>query len=210
MKRQKFRYIYRVYLCIFEKTNNPKMSNIHASWHASLLCNSKLQNSWLSGLLDDFCLDFWGTMMGILCCSLIFYSSIVFWCLSGVRSQAKQGHLDQSPPYQQFPASPGRSRSISGQMRNIISPECSGSTPGSPTSWTCLENLQRKAPWRHPDQMPEPPPPAALEAKEKQLYCELWLDVWASQHISKAEQSHPAFKLYATHILNAFLSVTTS
>ncbi len=31
------------------------------------------------------------------------------------------------------------------QIRHKISPGCSGSSPGSPTSWVCPENLQRKA-----------------------------------------------------------------
>ncbi len=41
------------------------------------------------------------------------------------------------------------------QMKYIISPACSGSIPGFPTSWTSPENLERRAPRRHSDEMPE-------------------------------------------------------
>ena len=38
-----------------------------------------------------------------------------------------------------------------GQMGYLIPPVSSGSAPRSSPSWTCLENLQWKAPSRHPD-----------------------------------------------------------
>lgn len=47
------------------------------------------------------------------------------------------------------------SSSQGNQMRNIISPACSGSALGSPTRWLCQENLQRKRSREHPDQKPE-------------------------------------------------------
>lgn len=51
----------------------------------------------------------------------------------------------------------GNAETIPGQTRYIISPAGSGSTPGSPSSWVFLENLQRQAPKKHPNQIPKPP-----------------------------------------------------
>ncbi len=53
-----------------------------------------------------------------------------------------------------------------GQMRYVIPPACSGSALGSPTSWTCLEHLQRKAHRKHPDQMPELPQLPPIDTKD--------------------------------------------
>ena len=44
-------------------------------------------------------------------------------------------------------------------------PTRSGNTPGSPPSWTCLENLHRKVPRRHPSEMAEQLAP--LDAQEQ-------------------------------------------
>lgn len=69
---------------------------------------------------------------------------------------------------------------LPGQMRYIISPLSSGSTPRSPPSWTCLENLQREASGPHPNQIPEPLPVASFNAKKQWLYSEFSLDNWAA------------------------------
>ncbi|KAF7646868.1 hypothetical protein LDENG_00181350 [Lucifuga dentata] len=50
-------------------------------------------------------------------------------------------------------------------MRYVISAVCSGSSLESPHSWTCLENLQREASRRRPNQMPDPPQLASFNAK---------------------------------------------
>jgi len=49
------------------------------------------------------------------------------------------------------------SEAFPGQKGYIIPPASSGSAPGSPSSRTCLKNLQREATRRHPNQMPKPP-----------------------------------------------------
>ncbi len=69
-----------------------------------------------------------------------------------------------------------------------ISPSCSGSTMGSPTSWTYPENLQKKT---DPDQLPETPQLAPFDAKKQQLYSGLPPDAWAPYPVSKGEHSHP-------------------
>ncbi|XP_056157043.1 uncharacterized protein LOC130131390 [Lampris incognitus] len=75
------------------------------------------------------------------------------------------------------PATPSSASSgpkvFPGQIGHVVPPASSGSTPGSPPSWTCLENPQRKAPRRHPNQMPEPPHLAPFDAKEQRLYSAL-------------------------------------
>lgn len=40
-----------------------------------------------------------------------------------------------------------------GQVRYYILAVCSGSAPGSPSSWTCPECIHKKEPGRHPDLM---------------------------------------------------------
>lgn len=75
---------------------------------------------------------------------------------------------------------PSNTDVLPGQMRCIISPLSSGSTPRSPPSWTCLENLQREASGPHPNQIPEPLQVASFNAKKQWLYSELSLDIWAA------------------------------
>lgn len=58
------------------------------------------------------------------------------------------------------------------QMRYVIPQASSRSTPRSPSSWT-VPNLQRKAPRRPHDQMPEPPQMSPLD------YSKLPLDICA-------------------------------
>lgn len=74
-------------------------------------------------------------------------------------------------------------------IRYTISPVCSGRTPGSPTCWMCLENLQM--PRKHPDKLPKPPQMAPFNTMRQRLYSELPLDVWALYPVSKCEPSHP-------------------
>lgn len=59
---------------------------------------------------------------------------------------------------------------------------CSGSTPWSPTSWMCPEDLQREAPRKHPDQMPEPPQLALFDST-----------LWAPYPVSKSESGENSF-----------------
>ncbi len=80
-------------------------------------------------------------------------------------------------------------------MRYTVFPACSGST----TSWKCPENLRRKVPRKHPDQMP--PQLAPFNAKEQRLYSELPLDVWVPYFISKGEPSHSLMKPTEPHHL---------
>uniref|UniRef100_A0A3B4ZGC2 Ig-like domain-containing protein n=1 Tax=Stegastes partitus TaxID=144197 RepID=A0A3B4ZGC2_9TELE len=75
----------------------------------------------------------------------------------------------------------GNPKAFPDQPRDIIPPAGSGSAPGSPPGspprWTCSENLQRKPPRRHPNQMSKPPQLAPLDVKEQRLYSELPPDV---------------------------------
>ncbi|XP_035262798.1 uncharacterized protein LOC118221649 isoform X2 [Anguilla anguilla] len=75
---------------------------------------------------------------------------------------------------------------------------CSGSTPRSPTSWMCPENLQGKAPKRYPDQMPEPgtsglPCLACCHhdpGPDKQKKMDGWMDGWMDGcHVVSANSS---------------------
>ena len=88
--------------------------------------------------------------------------------------------------FQLLPVDP---EALKWQVRYIFSPAGSGSTSGSPTSWTCPENLHWKAPGRHPDQTPVPPQLTSIDVKDQRLYSELPLDVWAPYLISKAKPS---------------------
>lgn len=47
-----------------------------------------------------------------------------------------------------------------------ITPVCSRSTPGPPTSWTCQKDLQRRALRKHSNQMCEPPQLVHFDRKE--------------------------------------------
>lgn len=52
-----------------------------------------------------------------------------------------------------------------GQMRYVVAPACSGSTPGAPTNGTCFESLPWTAPKQHLDQMLKPPDLTPLDVK---------------------------------------------
>ncbi|KAJ8395912.1 hypothetical protein AAFF_G00027950 [Aldrovandia affinis] len=58
--------------------------------------------------------------------------------------------------------------------------------------WDVPEHLTREASRRHPNQMPEPPHLAPLDAEEQRLYSEPLPDDRAPHPISKGEPRHPA------------------
>ncbi|KAK0149249.1 Zinc finger BED domain-containing protein 1 [Merluccius polli] len=80
--------------------------------------------------------------------------------------QPKQGSPDFPLPSHFVQLFPGDPEAFPGQPRDIVSPACPGSSPGSPTSGTCPEHLTREASGRHHNQMPEPPHLASLNAEE--------------------------------------------
>ena len=96
------------------------------------------------------------------------HSSTVFCsfevCCGGNRFRTETQAFHSTAP-------PGESQGISRPKRDhMIPPECFGSAPGPPKSWTCPENLQREATRRHPNQMPKPPHLAPFDAQEQWLY----------------------------------------
>ncbi|XP_056134186.1 transcription factor 25 isoform X2 [Lampris incognitus] len=70
--------------------------------------------------------------------------------------QAKEGTPDVPLPSNALQLFLGNPKAFPCQIGHVVPPANSGSTPGFPPIWTCPENLQRKAPRRHPNQMPEP------------------------------------------------------
>lgn len=69
------------------------------------------------------------------------------------------------------------------QMGYIISPENSGSVPGSPPCWMCSEILKTEVPRRRANQMPKPPQVAPLKKMEQKLH--------GPQPVSEAELHGP-------------------
>jgi len=65
-------------------------------------------------------------------------------------------------------------QAFTGQKGHIISPASPGSALGPPPSRMCLENLQREATRRHPNQMPGLPQLTPFNEGEQQLYSELF------------------------------------
>lgn len=111
------------------------------------------------------------------------------------RRQAKQGIPDVLLPSNTFWLL-GDSGTIPGQMRCVIPPVHSGSTLESHPIWVCLEDLQREAPWRYPNQMPKPAQLVPFDMKEQWLYSELPPYVSTPHPISKVESGHSLEKTY--------------
>lgn len=112
-------------------------------------------------------------------CDHYFYPSIHFLPLI-----LGSGLSDRRLSRVSWPPSP--LRFLLGNPRYIIPPVSSGSTPrGLIPSWTCPENLKRKAPTRHPDQMPEPSSLAPFDEKKQRPYSELPLGALAPHVISQ-------------------------
>ena len=89
----------------------------------------------------------------------------IFVRLSRAGSQGQlpeQGHPD-------FPL-PGH---FPGQLGDIVTPACPGSSSGSPPSGTCQAQLPREASRGYLKQMPKPPQLAHLNVEEQRLYSEL-------------------------------------
>ncbi len=136
-----------------------------------MACGKKLKNiyPWKPPVLIvqvlDVILSFFWSSPGCVYTELIpsIYPSIhpsIFFRSSGAGlwwQQAQQSSPDVPLPSNTFQLLWGDPEAFPGQMRYVIPPACSGSTPGSLASWMYLENLHRKPPRRHLDQMPEPP-----------------------------------------------------
>ena len=61
-------------------------------------------------------------------------------------------------------------------------------------------HLPRETSKRKPDQMPEPPQLAPLNAEEQRLYSEPLPDIQALQPISKAKPSHPVKEAHLDYL----------
>lgn len=81
------------------------------------------------------------------------------WCLMWMLTEAPELSIDQFPSA--YPWSGVGGSRLSRVIQMSLSPptfsSSSWSTLGSPLSWACPENLQRKAPRSHPNHMSEPP-----------------------------------------------------
>ncbi|KAI3359201.1 hypothetical protein L3Q82_002718 [Scortum barcoo] len=89
------------------------------------------------------------------------------------RQQSEQGCPDFPHSRHFLQLFQGDPEAFPGQLRDIVSPACPGSSPRPPPGGTCLEHHPREASRRHPKEMPKPPQLTPLDVKEQQLYSEL-------------------------------------
>ncbi|KAK3573583.1 hypothetical protein QTP86_028178 [Hemibagrus guttatus] len=78
-----------------------------------------------------------------------------------------------------------------GQLRDIVSPACPGSSPEPLPGGACPEHLPREMSRRHPKQMPEPPQLPPFDVEEQRLYSKLLPGDRAPYPISKGAPHHP-------------------
>lgn len=91
------------------------------------------------------------------------------FCLWSWWQQAKQASLS---PANAFQLLLGDAEMVPGQMRYIVPPASSMSTPGAPLCWTWREKVSRETSKKHPDQIPKPLRLAPFNTKEQGLYSE--------------------------------------
>ena len=87
-----------------------------------------------------------------------------------------------------------------GQLSDIVSPICPGSSSGSPPGGTCQEYLPKEASQGHLKQMPVPPQLAPLDVEEQQLYSELLAGDRAPHPISKGVPRHHVEQTHFGHL----------
>ncbi|KAI3361490.1 hypothetical protein L3Q82_013637 [Scortum barcoo] len=109
------------------------------------------------------------------------------------RQQSEQRCPDFPHPRHFLQLFRGDPEAFPGQLRDIVSPACPGSSPGPPPGGTCLEHLPREASRGHPKQMPKPPQLTPLDVwKEQRLYSQSSSRVTELlTPISKGAPSHP-------------------
>ncbi|KAK3506303.1 hypothetical protein QTP70_017471, partial [Hemibagrus guttatus] len=83
-----------------------------------------------------------------------------------------------------------------GQLRDIVSPACSGSSPRPLPSGACPEHLSRETSRRHPKQMPEPPQLPPFDVEEQRLHSELLPGDRDPYPISKGAPRHPTEEVH--------------
>lgn len=94
-----------------------------------------------------------------------------------------QGRIAMAAGWPRESSHPSNVEVFTSLMRYIFSSACSGFSLGSQNSWIHLKKLQKEAPNRHPDQMPEPPqlPPSdagAVPPKNPTIVkCSLFYDL---------------------------------
>lgn len=118
-------------------------------------------------------------------------------CLS-CWQQTKQGIQDIPLPSNIFRRFLGDLKALPSQMRYIIPPACSGSTPGSPISLTCPENLQKEVPRRHPDQMDKPSQLSLFDIKGAATV--LWASFWMSELLTLFLRLRPSQPMVGNHL----------
>ncbi|KAK3530867.1 hypothetical protein QTP70_003638 [Hemibagrus guttatus] len=87
-----------------------------------------------------------------------------------------------------------------GQPRDIVSPACPESSPGSLPGVACPEHLPRETSRRHPKQIPEPPQLSPFDVEEQWLYSELLPGDRAPYPISKGVPCHPMEEAHFGHL----------